>query len=122
MPYWRSSETASAPVQIPMFEFKVGIRVITLKPQRCTVSSVQPVESARVVAKDLALYLGRDIRSILENFNCVDVARSVGMAVVRADHQTVFAGFTHHVWDVIAIFAGHVHAKRTKWILGPSSA
>src|SRR6516165_12669276 len=44
------------------------------------------------------------------------------MAVVGADHQTVFAGFAHHVGNVIAIFADHVHAKGAKWILGPSPA
>src|SRR5678815_271214 len=43
-------------------------------------------------------------------------------AVVGADHQTVFAGLAHDVRNIIAIFAGHIHAKCAKWILGPRPA
>src|ERR1043165_4292385 len=42
------------------------------------------------------------------------------MAVVGANHQTVFACLTHDVRNIIAVFTGHIHAQRAKWIFGPS--
>src|SRR5690242_743950 len=59
---------------------------------------------------------------VFENLYGVDIAGRIGMAVVGADHQTVFAGFAHYVRNIIAIFAGHIHAKCAKWILGPTPA
>src|SRR5919198_2032958 len=83
---------------------------------------LQPVEGARVVAQDLLLNAGRDIGSVFEHLDCVNVAGRIGMTIIGADYEAVLASFTDDIRNIIRIFAGDIHAIFTHPVLRPFAA
>jgi len=55
------------------------------------------------------LYLRSEVGSILEDLDSVDIARGVGVTIVRADHEAIRAALLHDVGQIIRVFAGDVH-------------
>ena len=53
----------------------------------------QAVESLRVVAQNFFLHRVRQVVALAKYFDCIDITRRIGVAVVGADDQAIFAAF-----------------------------
>ena len=74
---------------------------------------------AGALAQDFSLYCRGNVGSFPKQLDRIDVAGNIGVAVVSADHQTVFSGFPDDIRYVVGILAGHEHAVLARQIVRP---
>ena len=83
-------------------------------------SFLEPVRRSRIVVENFFLQRVTDFGLVPEDFDGVHFAGSVGMAIVRADDDVVFASILQHVREVVVGLGGDVNLKLLARILRKS--
>lgn len=74
------------------------------------------VERSRIVVQDLFLYCFANGVIFLKDFYRVDFPGSVGMAIIRADDDVVFADILEHVGKIVVSQGGDVDLEFSAWL------